>query len=80
MLARVATLYFIFFLSLNSVAQTYSVTGHLADGKDNSDLMGVTVVVKSTTDTTYKNGNTTDSAGNFELDGLKDGTYSLHIE
>lgn len=65
------------FLSANG--QVYSIKGHVVDSKDAGVLTGVSVIVKGKTDTTFKSGVTTDANGDFDLDNLVPGTYSLQL-
>ena len=68
------------FLSGNLLfAQTFSLTGTVLDGSDNSELIGVPVVVSPTTDTAMKYGNVTDEEGHFVIDNLPAGSYLLKI-
>ncbi|RYZ48637.1 MAG: hypothetical protein EOP49_18210, partial [Sphingobacteriales bacterium] len=54
-------------ISQIAVAQGYTVSGHITDASDNSDMIGVTVVLTSAADTTQKLGNVTDVEGNFSV-------------
>ncbi len=67
---------------LSSFAQTFSVRGRIADFKDTSALIGVTVILKDGTDTSIKTGKgaVTDENGRFEIDDVSPGSYLLHIE
>ena len=82
MVARLALLCAFLFLSFTTVAQTYKITGRIADFKDTSALIGVTVVLKNADDTTVNTGlgAVTDAFGSFEIDGVNPGEYILHID
>ncbi len=68
------------FLSLNVFSQTYTITGRVIDEKDTSSLIGVTILVTKSSDTTFHTGATTDADGNFQITGLNAGQYSLRLE
>ena len=54
--------------------QTASMSGRVIDKKDQSELIGVTVLIKGTS-----NGSTTDANGKFTLKGIKAGEYNIEI-
>lgn len=60
-------------------AQPYSIAGKVADAKDQTPLIGVTVTVAPITDTTKKTGRVTDPDGNFSIENLNAGKYLLKI-
>jgi hypothetical protein len=82
MATRFALLFGIIFFSVSAFAQTYTITGSIADFKDTSSLIGVTVVLRDGNDTSVKTpfGGVTDASGNFEIDGVSAGKYLLHLE
>src|SRR6185312_11789044 len=67
----------IIFFSCNVFSQTYSVTGHITDSKDNSSLIGVTVILSPVNDSAQKSGTATDANGNFEIHNVTTGRYYL---
>ncbi len=72
---KIYTFIFTLFIYLNVSAQeTGSISGRVIDKKDNSELIGVTVLVKGTS---Y--GTVTDVNGNFILKGLKPKEYNIEI-
>jgi len=54
--------------------QTASLSGKVIDKKDQSELIGVTVLIKGTS-----NGTSTDANGKFTLRGIKPGEYNIEI-
>jgi len=80
--ARLTTLFSILLLSLSVAAQTYSISGRIADFKDTSALTGVTVILKNGTDTSINTGlgAVTDANGRFEIDDINPGPYLVHTE
>jgi Outer membrane protein beta-barrel family/CarboxypepD_reg-like domain len=80
MTGRLSLLYILLFFSFQLSAQTYSITGKVLDAKDGSSLIGVTVTVVKTSDTSAKTGAITDSVGNFQIDGVSSGSYKMHVE
>ncbi len=82
MLQRLAFVLTILLISFTSFAQTYSIKGRIADFKDTSALIGVSVVLKDGNDTSQKTGlgDVTDVSGNFNITGVSPGKYLLHIE
>lgn len=66
--------------SLNTLAQTFSVSGRVIDAKDTSGLVGVSVALVKTTDTAVKTGSVTDADGNFVIPSVQSGTYTLRFE
>lgn len=66
-------------LSFTASAQTtsYSVTGTLRDGKDNTALIEVTTVLTSSKDSTIKIGSVTDVNGSFSIDNVPPGKYTF---
>jgi hypothetical protein len=79
MAQRLLLLSCLIFLSFCASAQNFSVTGHTLDAKDNSPLIGVTVVLVSTADTSAKSGTVTDVDGNFALANVHPGSYTLRV-
>ena len=72
---KVYAFIFTLFIYLNVSAQgTGSISGRVIDKKDNSELIGVTVLVKGTSF-----GTVTDVNGNFILKGLKPKEYNIEI-
>ena len=69
------------FFSFSSFAQTYAIRGHIADYKDTSALIGVTVILKNALDTGANTGlgAVTDANGAYEIDGVNPGQYILQI-
>jgi len=82
MVARLAMLCSVLLLSFSIAAQTYSITGRIADYKDTSSLIGVTIILKNGTDSSINTGlgAVTDEKGNFVIDGVSPGPYLLHAE
>ena len=80
MTARLTLLFSILFFPFITIAQTHTITGHVADAKDTSSLPGVTVILTNTADTNNKTGSTTDANGNFGIDNVKPGNYSLRLD
>ena len=80
MTARLILLFSIIVFPFITFAQTYTITGRVADAKDTSSLPGVTVILTNTADTNNKTGTTTDANGNFGIDNVNPGTYSLRLE
>ena len=72
----------ILLLSFSSFAQTYSISGRIADFKDTSALIGVSAILKEGVDTSVSTGlgAVTDVNGHFEIDGVAPGQYLLHLE
>ncbi|WP_161499172.1 TonB-dependent receptor [Flavipsychrobacter stenotrophus] len=71
-------LFSLLFLSLSSFAQPFNITGRVIDATDTTALIGVTVMVKSATDSTLPvNGGVTDADGNFSVAGVNAGTYKV---
>ena len=83
MIARLTLLYGILFLfPILTEAQTFSITGRVADFKDTSALIGVSVILKIGSDTSEKTGlgAVTDANGKFQIDGVSEGSYLVHLE
>ncbi|MEI8280694.1 MAG: TonB-dependent receptor, partial [Bacteroidota bacterium] len=59
------------------LAQSLKITGKIIDNKDNSTLIGVSVVVYPLIDSTKQSGTVTDDQGNFELTNFTPGQYHL---
>ncbi len=72
----------ILLLSFISNAQTYSISGRIADFKDTSALIGVSAILKDGNDTSITTtlGAVTDINGHFQIDGVSPGNYLLHLE
>jgi len=64
-------------ISVSAKAQTFTVTGHIGDAVDKTPLIDVTVILMSNADTNNKNGTVTDDDGNYELDGVTAGNYTM---
>ncbi len=62
------------FICLNLFAQKGSLSGNVVDGKNNSPLIGVTILLKGTS-----LGVVSDEEGKFILKNIKPGDYSLEI-
>jgi CarboxypepD_reg-like domain len=68
----------VFIISTISVqSQTLRISGAIVDGKDNSSLIGVSVILVDNADTNKKSGVTTDNAGVFTIGNLNKGNYTL---
>jgi len=82
MFTRLALVSAILLLSINSFAQTYSISGRIADFKDTSALIGVSAILKEGGDTSVATGlgAVTDANGHFQIDGVSPGQYLLHLE
>ncbi len=79
MTARLALFCSLLLLPYITTAQSYSVSGHVVDGQDNSALIGVTVSATNTADSNLRTGTTTDADGNFELAGMSRGQYTIKL-
>jgi hypothetical protein len=80
MTTRLTLLFSLLIFSFVTTAQTLNITGHVSDEKDTSALIGVAVRLVKVTDTSVKTGTVTDDNGNFEIDGLVSGQYSLKLD
>ena len=82
MFPRLALVSAILLLAISSFAQTYSISGRIADIKDTSMLIGVSVILKDGSDTSINTGlgGVTDADGKFTIDGVAPGKYLLHLE
>ncbi len=80
MFKRLALLFVLFILSSGAIAQNYSITGHIVDATDTSSLIGVAAILTRSTDTAVKTGAVTDAGGNFLVEHLEQGVYSLRLE
>jgi hypothetical protein len=63
------------FTSLQAIAQNGIIEGNIIHKADSSILSGVTVYLNGTS-----NGGTSDMDGNFKIDSIEAGTYSLTLE
>lgn len=61
--------------SLTSQGQGYKIEGKITDATDNSELIGVSVVLQKAEDTSSKTGVVTDINGNFVINQLDAGNY-----
>ena len=68
---------FLVFFQLN--AQTFQLKGNVKDDKDKSALIGVNVLLTNLKDTTKTNGTSTDIDGNFVLNNIEKGDYTLEV-
>ena len=82
MFKRLILVSVILLLSFISNAQTYSISGRIADFKDTSALIGVSAILKDGNDTSITTtlGAVTDINGHFQIDGVSPGNYLLHLE
>lgn len=82
MLKRLALIVTISIQAFSSFSQTYSISGRIADFKDTSALIGVSVILKDGNDTSITTGlgSVTDANGHFEIEGVGPGKYLLHLE
>jgi hypothetical protein len=82
MTARLTLLFSILLFSILSSGQTFTITGRVADFKDTSALVGVSIILKDGTDTIVKTGlgAVTDADGNFNMSGVVPGSYLVHLE
>ena len=64
-------------LQLSAYGQGFTVSGTLLDETDNSSLIGVSVVLSPTSDTSLKYGGVTDLDGKFSVANIPAGAYSL---
>ena len=71
---RLILLLFGVLLSLSIYAQTGVICGNVSDGKLNEPLIGASVVIGGTT-----TGVVTDLDGNFRIENVSPGTYSLSV-
>ncbi|MBC7937436.1 MAG: TonB-dependent receptor [Rhizobacter sp.] len=73
---------FLFFLSLNSYAQTVKgvVAGNLLDADNSKSIAGATISLKNIGDTTAFFSLVTDEEGGFQFDQLLHGYYSMQIK
>jgi hypothetical protein len=67
------------FNSISCLGQVFSVSGQVTDKSDAAPLPGVTIQLTGKSDTSVKSGAITDLNGNFSIDNLVAGTYSLHF-
>lgn len=67
------------FFSFGAFAQTFSISGRVKDAIDTSALIGVNVIVTSSTDSTIKTGGVTDVDGYVSIGGLNPGMYTLRM-
>lgn len=74
---RTKNILFLLFLFATVVvqAQTGNIRGKVTDAKTGEELIGATILIKGTTQ-----GTTTDLDGNFSLNKLKSGNYTLIIQ
>ena len=79
MKSRYVLLSVLLFISFGAFAQTFSISGRIKDAIDTSALIGVNVIVTSSTDTTIKTGGVTDVDGNVSIGGLNPGMYTLSM-
>ena len=79
-MTRIITFLSLLLFPLGAMAQRYSVSGHVADAKDTSALIGVSVLLTNNTDTSQKNGGVTDVDGNFQMANVAPGVYSVRID
>lgn len=72
---------FVIFLLCNFLAsaQPFSVSGKIADRKDNTPLIGVNILFINAKDTTQIKGASTDADGNFYFSAADTGEYILNI-
>jgi hypothetical protein len=79
MTGRIITVLVLFFsfIHFSSTAQQFIIKGKIVDETDNSELIGVSVIVSPQSDTSNKNGTATDADGNFTIIGLSAGSYRL---
>ena len=82
MVRRLGVLCCILLLSFSLAAQTYTISGRIADYKDTSSLIGVSIILKNGTDTNITTGlgAVTDENGHFEIGGVSPGAYLIHAE
>ncbi len=82
MLSKFILFFCLLALSINAIAQTYKVSGRIADFKDTSAMIGVTVILREGADTTINTGlgAVTDNDGKFSIDGVSPGEYIMHLE
>lgn len=76
---KFSLLFFFLFCSVGAVCQVYTISGQVADRKDNAPLPGVAVRVANTADTSIKSGGVTDIDGNFEVINLLPGSYAVQL-
>jgi len=72
--------FFLLIILPASFAQTYTLTGKVLDAKDNSTIIGASVIIAPATDTTAKTGTITDTSGNFTLSNVTAGQYVVWVE
>lgn len=65
------------FLSHTLYGQGFNVSGQIMDETDTTGLIGVSIVLTSTSDTSVKSGTVTDVDGNFLLNNVAPGQYQL---
>ena len=80
MTLRLYVLFCFLVLSSSVFAQTYKVTGHIIDAGDTSTLIDVSVVLSGVADSTIKNATVSDINGNFEIDNVAAGAYTLKLD
>ena len=66
--------------AVSGYSQTYSIRGRITDEKDTSALIGVTVIVIRSGDSTNRTGTATDADGKFEVGGIAPGQYTVRFE
>ena len=74
---RFAFLFITLLITQYTFAQTFSISGRIIEKNDTSDLIGVSVIAKSASDTLNKNGTATDESGAFIIRNVPAGVYKL---
>ncbi len=65
--------------NLHSWGQSYIVSGLLKDATDQSPLIGASIILFPTNDTTDKHGTISDTNGDFEIDVVFSGSYKIRV-
>jgi hypothetical protein len=68
-----------FFMIFLATAQTFTVKGRLLDQENKKALTGISIALRSVSDTTFKQTAVSDTAGRFEIGSLPKDSFVLRI-